>query len=144
MILTREVSILIEVLSKGAGRKGRAYRRFVFVELDSEEGRGRAQCRGCVSGWDAPAYRVDVVEAVYHIFCLYQLCVVHPAVLILPTLFNRKRAHREKQADFCLNPLDKGSTQQWSLQLCFWSPFLTFLIGIQTRVNSQLSPQWRR
>lgn len=42
MILTREVSILIEVLSKGAGRKGRAYRRFVFVELDSEVGRGRA------------------------------------------------------------------------------------------------------
>lgn len=93
------------------GRKGRAYRRFVFVELDGEEGIGRLWYHRPLSSWETPAYIVDVVEAVNHVSCLYQLCVAHQAVLILPSLFyikkKEKKEHTEKDKQFCSRPLIK-------------------------------------
>ena len=95
------------------GRKGRTYWRFVFGDLDGEVGRGRDLCNRYVSSWVAPVYTVDVVVAVNQVFSLYKLCAVHPAVLILPSLFHRKRKeHTERKANFYSSPLGKGNTQQ--------------------------------
>lgn len=68
---------------------------------------------GSVSGGGAPADTVDVVVAVNQVFPLYKLCVVHPAVLILPSLFHTKeKEHTERKANFYSGPLGKGNTQQ--------------------------------
>lgn len=86
---------------------------FAFEDLDGEEGSSTNLCHGSWSSWTAPAYTVDVVEAVNQVFPLYEFCVVQPVVLMLPSLFHRKKkVHRETKADLRSHPLDKGSAQQ--------------------------------